>query len=124
MHATIPGTSPQQYYICKECDAALMKDKVPPGSYVRFDPGTIPTVLPELSGILPSDKEPLTLLESLCVAPARPFRNVFVFRAASERGRPADTLQKVMNGHVIGLQHACRDLPGSSRALFWMVHMG
>lgn len=94
-----PSPSAPLYYFCTECDTYLAREQLPPGSFVRVDTGAIP-VSPN-----PADQlQPLTVFESMCVSPGRPFRFVYVCKVGY--GRSADLLTKCSRGHVIAFPNA------------------
>lgn len=76
------GTQQLQLQACKECWQHLQQQQVPYWSLQRFDPGDRPPHLP-----------PLTYLENLCLAAARPHKVHIVCQPTSGRTRPQDTLQ-------------------------------
>lgn len=82
--------------VCGTCLASLARRTIPPASLVSVDAGS--TAVSKHDG---QPLPPLTLIESLIVAPLRPMRHVIVCKPADTRQRPNDTFVRALRGHVI-----------------------
>lgn len=82
--------------VCDSCISSLSNKKTPAASLVCIDPGS--TAISRHDG---QPLPPLTLVESLLVAPLRPMRAVVICKPPGVRQRPNDSFARALRGHVV-----------------------